>query len=96
MYVMFGRVMALVLLSFRSSDFKGLEIVVLRHEHIRGCARREGRETAAGERCQHLLARRHGLKLPTLDPELDPAPFRRSARRAHRFDTRNFLWLPLG
>ena len=32
LYVMFGRVMALVLLSFRSSDFKELEIVVLRHE----------------------------------------------------------------
>src|SRR5450759_301460 len=29
---MFGRVMALVLLCFRSSDFKELEIVVLRHE----------------------------------------------------------------
>jgi putative transposase len=32
LYVMFGRVMALVLLCFRSSDFKELEIVVLRHE----------------------------------------------------------------
>jgi putative transposase len=32
LYVMLGRVMALVLLCFRSSDFKGLEIVVLRHE----------------------------------------------------------------
>ena len=31
-YVMLGRVMALVLLCFRSSDFKELEIVVLRHE----------------------------------------------------------------
>jgi putative transposase len=31
-YVMFGRVMALVFLCFRSSDFKELEIVVLRHE----------------------------------------------------------------
>ncbi len=31
LYVMFGRVMALVLLRFRSSDFKELEIVVLRH-----------------------------------------------------------------
>jgi hypothetical protein len=31
-YVMFGRVMAFVLLCFRSSDFKELEIVVLRHE----------------------------------------------------------------
>ena len=30
--VMFGRVMALVLLRFRSSDCKELEIVVLRHE----------------------------------------------------------------
>ena len=30
--VMFGRVLALVLLCFRSSDFKELEIVVLRHE----------------------------------------------------------------
>jgi len=30
-YVMFGRVMALVLLRFRSSDCKELEIVVLRH-----------------------------------------------------------------
>jgi hypothetical protein len=29
---MVGRVMALVLLRFRSSDFKELEIVVLRHE----------------------------------------------------------------
>jgi hypothetical protein len=29
---MVGRVMALVLLCFRSSDFKELEIVVLRHE----------------------------------------------------------------
>jgi hypothetical protein len=29
---MFGRAMALVLLCFRSSDFKELEIVVLRHE----------------------------------------------------------------
>ena len=32
LYVLFGRVMALVLLRFRSSDFKELEIVVLRHE----------------------------------------------------------------
>jgi putative transposase len=32
LYVVFGRVMALVLLCFRSSDFKELEIVVLRHE----------------------------------------------------------------
>jgi putative transposase len=32
LYVMFGRVMALVFLCFRSSDFKELEIVVLRHE----------------------------------------------------------------
>lgn len=32
LYVMGGRVMALVLLRFRSSDFKELEIVVLRHE----------------------------------------------------------------
>ncbi len=32
LYVMFGRVMALVLLCFRSADFKELEIVVLRHE----------------------------------------------------------------
>jgi transposase InsO family protein len=32
MYVMAWRVMALVLLCFRSSDFKELEIVVLRHE----------------------------------------------------------------
>ena len=32
LYVMFGRVMALALLCFRSSDFKELEIVVLRHE----------------------------------------------------------------
>jgi len=32
LYVMFGRVMALVLLCFRSSEFKELEIVVLRHE----------------------------------------------------------------
>ncbi len=32
LYVMFGRAMALVLLCFRSSDFKELEIVVLRHE----------------------------------------------------------------
>ena len=32
LYVMLGRVMALVLLGFRSSDFKELEIVVLRHE----------------------------------------------------------------
>jgi hypothetical protein len=32
MFVMFGRVMALVLLCFRSADFKELEIVVLRHE----------------------------------------------------------------
>jgi hypothetical protein len=32
LYVMFGRVMALVLLRFRSSDCKELEIVVLRHE----------------------------------------------------------------
>jgi putative transposase len=32
LYVMLGRVMALVLLCFRSSDFKELEIVVLRHE----------------------------------------------------------------
>jgi putative transposase len=32
LYVMFGRVMALVLLRFRSSDFKELEIVALRHE----------------------------------------------------------------
>jgi putative transposase len=32
LYVMFGRVMALVLLCFRSSGFKELEIVVLRHE----------------------------------------------------------------
>jgi putative transposase len=32
LYVMSGRVMALVLLCFRSSDFKELEIVVLRHE----------------------------------------------------------------
>ncbi|HEY4896084.1 MAG TPA: helix-turn-helix domain-containing protein [Solirubrobacteraceae bacterium] len=32
LYVMVGRVMALVLLCFRSSDFKELEIVVLRHE----------------------------------------------------------------
>jgi putative transposase len=32
LYVLFGRVMALVLLHFRSSDFKELEIVVLRHE----------------------------------------------------------------
>jgi putative transposase len=32
LYVMFARVMALVLLCFRSSDFKELEIVVLRHE----------------------------------------------------------------
>jgi putative transposase len=32
LYVMVGRVMALVLLCFRSSDFKALEIVVLRHE----------------------------------------------------------------
>jgi hypothetical protein len=30
LYVLFGRVMALVLLRFRSSDFKELEIVVLR------------------------------------------------------------------
>jgi putative transposase len=32
LYLMFRRVMALVLLCFRSSDFKELEIVVLRHE----------------------------------------------------------------
>ena len=32
LYVTFGRVMALVLLRFRSSDCKELEIVVLRHE----------------------------------------------------------------
>ena len=32
LYVLFGRVMALVLVRFRSSDFKELEIVVLRHE----------------------------------------------------------------
>jgi putative transposase len=32
LYVMFGRVMALVLLCFRSSDFKELEIVVLRYK----------------------------------------------------------------
>jgi putative transposase len=32
LYVVCGRVMALVLLRFRSSDFKELEIVVLRHE----------------------------------------------------------------
>ena len=32
LYVMCGRVMALVLLRFRSSDFKELEIIVLRHE----------------------------------------------------------------
>jgi hypothetical protein len=32
LYVMLGRVMALVLLCLRSSDFKELEIVVLRHE----------------------------------------------------------------
>jgi hypothetical protein len=32
LYVMFRRVMALVLLRFRSHDFKELEIVVLRHE----------------------------------------------------------------
>jgi putative transposase len=32
LYVMLGRVMALVLLCFRSSEYKGLEIVVLRHE----------------------------------------------------------------
>ena len=32
LYVMSGRVMALVLLCFRSSDSKELEIVVLRHE----------------------------------------------------------------
>jgi putative transposase len=32
LYVLVGRVMALVLLCFRSSDFKELEIVVLRHE----------------------------------------------------------------
>jgi hypothetical protein len=31
-YLMVGRVMTLVLLCFRSSDFKELEIVVLRHE----------------------------------------------------------------
>ena len=31
-YLMVGRVMALVLLRFRSSDCKELEIVVLRHE----------------------------------------------------------------
>jgi putative transposase len=31
-YVMFGRLMALVFLCFRSSDLKELEIVVLRHE----------------------------------------------------------------
>jgi hypothetical protein len=32
LYVLLGRVMALVLLCFRSSEFKELEIVVLRHE----------------------------------------------------------------
>jgi putative transposase len=32
LYLMFGRVMALVLLCFRSPDFKELEILVLRHE----------------------------------------------------------------
>jgi hypothetical protein len=32
LYVMLGRVMTLVLLCFRSSEFKELEIVVLRHE----------------------------------------------------------------
>jgi putative transposase len=32
LYVMLGRVMALVLLCFRSADYKELEIVVLRHE----------------------------------------------------------------
>jgi hypothetical protein len=32
LYVLLGRVMALVLLCFRSSDYKELEIVVLRHE----------------------------------------------------------------
>jgi hypothetical protein len=32
LYLMVGRVMALVLLCFRSSDFKELEIVVVRHE----------------------------------------------------------------
>ena len=32
LYLMVGRVMAVVLLCFRSSDFKELEIVVLRHE----------------------------------------------------------------
>ena len=32
LYVLLGRVMVLVLLCFRSSEFKALEIVVLRHE----------------------------------------------------------------
>jgi putative transposase len=32
LYVLLGRLMALVLLCFRSSEFKELEIVVLRHE----------------------------------------------------------------
>jgi putative transposase len=32
LYVMLGRVMTLVLLCFRSSDYKELEIVLLRHE----------------------------------------------------------------
>jgi putative transposase len=32
LYVLFGRGMALVLLCFRSSEYKELEIVVLRHE----------------------------------------------------------------
>jgi putative transposase len=32
LYVMLGRVLTLVLLCFRSSDYRELEIVVLRHE----------------------------------------------------------------
>jgi hypothetical protein len=32
LYVMVGRLMTLILLRFRSSGFKELEIVVLRHE----------------------------------------------------------------
>jgi hypothetical protein len=71
LYVLLGRVMALVLLCFRSSEFKELEIVVLRHEIAMA-------EQASGHRERTL--RDVLITLATEAPRTATSPQRRSAR----------------